>query len=543
VQSTFTVTSSATWLTVTPTSGTTTVNLSVSANPSGLANNTTYSGTLTFNSNGNIQTVPVSFVIGSGGGGGGNTGNVTVTCLTSCGQTQPSMSFSGQAGSGALPVAALSVVSASGSAQVSFTVQVTTTSGGSWLSTTVGQSTVNTPFNPLSVNVSVSNLAAGTYTGNIAIVPNGGTTVNVPVTLTVTAPPTVSATPTTLTFAYRAGDATPPTQTINVSGGGGALGFSATASPSGTWLSATPATGTTTATGTVPVTVTVTPTGLSAGTYTGTVTIAGTGGALGTTTVNVTLTVTAPLPTVAKVVNAGSFLQNSISPGEIITLFASDAQHPIGPATPVGLTLDSTGKVATTLGGVQVLINGFACPMIYASATQLSAVAPYEIAPLAIATVLVKFLGQSSNGVTVNVATTAPGIFTANSSGTGPGAILNQNNSVNAPNNPASRGDTVAIYLTGEGQTSPAGVTGKVTTVSPTPPLTPGPLLPIAILINGQPANYTFAGEAPNIVSGVLQLNVLIPPGLTLPANGADSSLIVSIGGNPTQTGVTISIH
>ena len=252
---------------------------------------------------------------------------------------------------------------------------------------------------------------------------------------------------------------------------------------------------------------------------------------------------TAPLPTLSRVVNAGSYLANAISPGEILTLFSSDAQHPIGPASPATLTLDSTGKVATTLGGVQVLINGFACPMIYASATQLSAVAPYEIAPLTSATVIVKFLGQSSNGVNVNVATTSPGLFTANSSGTGPAAALNQNLTPNAPNNPASRGDTVVLYLTGEGQTSPLGVTGKVTTVSATPPLTPGPLLPISILINGQPANYSFAGEAPTYVSGVLQLNVVIPATLTLPAGGADSSLVVSIGSNSTQSGVTLSIR
>ena len=128
-----------------------------------------------------------------------------------------------------------------------------------------------------------------------------------------------------------------------------------------------------------------------------------------------------------------------------------------------------------------MLINGFMPPMIYASATQVSAVVPYQLALFTSATVLVKFLGQSSNGVSLNMATTAPGLFTANSSGTGPGAILNSNNSLNSPSNPATRGDIVVLYLTGEGQTSPAGVTGKVTTVSPTPPLTPAPLLPISI--------------------------------------------------------------
>jgi uncharacterized protein (TIGR03437 family) len=477
----------------------------------------------------------VTYVIGSGGG---SNNNVTVTCLTSCGTTQPAMLLTGQAGTASL-TGTLSVVSASGSAGVSFTVQATTSSGGTWLSTSAGSSTLTTPVNPLTVTANTASLAAGTYSGNIAIAPSGGTTVNVPVTLTITAAPTISATPTTLTFTYRAGDNAPASQTINVSGGGSALTFSVTASPSGTWLSATPATGTTPTSGTTPVTVSVNPSSLSTGTYSGTVTIAGTGGALGTVTANVTLTVTAPLPTIARVVNCASYLANPISPGEVITLFASDADHPIGPATPVGLTLDSTGKVATTIGGVQVLINGFACPMIYASATQVSAVAPYEIAPLVTASVFVRFLGQTSNGVTVNVATTSPGIFTLNSSGTGPGAILNQNLSVNSPSNPASRGDTVVVYLTGEGQTSPAGVTGKVTTVSATPPpLTPAPLLPIGITIGGQAANYSFAGEAPGFVSGVMQLNVAIPTNVT----AGDLPIVVSIGSNSSQTGVTVSV-
>jgi uncharacterized protein (TIGR03437 family) len=530
----FTVTSSASWLTVSPTSTNTTANLSVSVSPSGLAANSTNTATLTFSANGATQTVNVTYVVGSGSGTGNN---VTVACVTSCGATQPGMSFSAQAGSGNL-TGTLSIVSASGASGVSFTVQATST-GGTWLSTNAGSGTLTTPYNPLTVTVNPAGLSAGSYTGNIAIVPTGGTTVNVPVSLTVTAAPTISATPTTLSFSFRAGDNAPAPQAINVSGGGTALTFSATASPSGTWLSASPATGTTPATGTAPVTVTVNPTNLSPGTYPGTVTIAGTGTATGTVTVNVTLTVTAPLPTIARVVNAASYQGNSVAPGEIVTLFASDAQHPIGPATPAGLTLDSSGKVATTLGGVQVLVNGFASPLIYVSATQVSAVVPYEVAQFVSANVLVKFLGQTSNGVSMNVSTTSPGIFTLNSSGTGPGAILNQNFLVNSPSNPASKGEVVTVYLTGEGQTSPAGVTGKVTTVSSNPPpLTPAPLLPIGVTVGGQAANYTFAGEAPGFVSGVLQLNVQIPPTV----GTGDLPIIVSIGSNASQTGVTVSV-
>ena len=320
--------------------------------------------------------------------------------------------------------------------------------------------------------------------------------VDIPVTLTITAPPTVSASPTSLTFNYRAGDSAPASQPLTITGGGASLAYTVTASSTGNWLVVSAASGTTPGS----VNVSVNPASLSAGIYNGTVTVAGTGGAAGSTAVSVTLNVTAPLPTITKVTNAASYATGSIAPGEIITLFASDPAHPIGPATPVGLTLDSTGAVSTTIGGVQVLINGFACPMIYASASQVSAVVPYQLKLYTSATVLVKYLNQTSNGVSVNVATTAPGVFTANSSGTGPGAILNSNLSVNSPSNPATRGDVVVVYLTGEGETSPAGVTGKVTTTAAPPqPLTPAPLLPISVTVGGQGAQYHLRRGGPGI--------------------------------------------
>jgi uncharacterized protein (TIGR03437 family) len=63
----------------------------------------------------------------------------------------------------------------------------------------------------------------------------------------------------------------------------------------------------------------------------------------------------------------------------------------------------------------------------------------------------------------------------------------------------------------GEGQTVPAGVTGKVTTVSSTPPLTPVPRLQVFVLIDGQLAKVAFAGEAPGLVSGIMQINAEVP--------------------------------
>jgi uncharacterized protein (TIGR03437 family) len=68
--------------------------------------------------------------------------------------------------------------------------------------------------------------------------------------------------------------------------------------------------------------------------------------------------------------------------------------------------------------------------------------------------------------------------------------------------------------------------------------LTPGPLLQPTVLIGGQPANWSFAGEAPGFVSGVMQLNVIVPTNIA----ATDQSIVVNFGSNPSQTGVTVSV-
>ncbi len=137
-------------------------------------------------------------------------------------------------------------------------------------------------------------------------------------------------------------------------------------------------------------------------------------------------------------------------------------------------------------------------------------------------------------------ATTVPGLFTQNASGSGPGAILNQDNSVNGPGSPAAKGSTVQVYPAGEGQTSPPSVTGAITTaILPPPQVTPAPLLAVGVTINGQPALYVYAGEAPGLVAGMMQLNVQIPAA----APSGDLQILVSIGENTTQNGVTVSVR
>jgi uncharacterized protein (TIGR03437 family) len=257
----------------------------------------------------------------------------------------------------------------------------------------------------------------------------------------------------------------------------------------------------------------------------------------------VSVTVTQPAAALAallpikSVVNAASYAGGPVSPGELVTIFGTG----IGPATAAGTTTDpATGKLATTIGGVQVLFNGTPAPMIYASGTQVSAVVPYEMASVGNPSVWINFAGHTSNAYPLSLTTAAPGLFAQNASLSGLGAILNQNNSLNGPSHPAAKGSIVQVFLTGEGQTIPQGVTGKITGLTlPPPQVTPAPVQPITVTVGGQPATYTYAGEAPGMVAGVMQINVQIP------ANAPSGALAiqVSVGGIMSQSGITVTVQ
>jgi uncharacterized protein (TIGR03437 family) len=219
-----------------------------------------------------------------------------------------------------------------------------------------------------------------------------------------------------------------------------------------------------------------------------------------------------------------------VSPGEFISILGTS----LGPLTPLGPSIDSTGKVATALGNVQVFFSSTPAPLTYVSSGQINCIVPYEVNGLTTVPVKVIFLSQPSNVMTLNVQTSAPGIFSATGSGTGQGAILNQNFTLNTQGNPATKGSIIQIYLTGEGITSPTeldgAITGNATTV---------PVLPIAVKIGGQPASLIFEGEAPGIVAGVLQLNVMIPPTVSSGANPVS----VTIGSNTSQANLTVAVQ
>ena len=506
-----------TWLTVTPTGNLqTNQTLTVAVNQSGLAAGT-YTASIVLAANGATQTVPVTLVVGNGGNG-----SVSVS--------PTSLSFSAAYGGSAPATQTLTVSSASGSSSVSFTAAATST--GNWLSVTPASGTTQ---GTLTVSVNQSSLNAGNYSGNITVTPSGGTAVNVPVSLSVVSQPSISVSPASLVFGFQYGSGgTVYPGTLTVTATGGTANFTAAATSTGNWLSVTPTSGSTSST--AGLTVQVNPAGLpvSSTAYTGTITINGTGGTQGALTVNVSLNVTAPLPIIISVLNAASYASGAVSPGEVVSIFGTS----IGPTNPSFLTLTPAGLVSSSIGGVTVSFSGYLAPLTYVSATQINCVVPYGLSGNKSPYVEVQFAQQRSNDYTLTLATSAPGIFTQNSSGSGPGAILNGDSTLNTQANPARAGSTVQIYMTGEGLTTPSQATGTVTPVntSGVGPLTPAPNLPVSVMIGNQPAGIAFVGEAPYFVAGVLQVNATIPPTVSSGAN----PITVQIGKLVSQSNVTV---
>ena len=438
---------------------------------------------------------------------------------------------------GGAPPAAQQIAVTSTPPGVPFTVTATPGNNVPWLAVSVGSSgTTGTTPASVSVSVNAGLLSPGQYTGLVTITAAGalGSPININVFLTVLPAYTLTVTPTTLTFNASSGQATTP-QTVQLTAGGSAAYTVTTATKdNGGWLAVNPSSGTASAT---PITLTVSANtqNLAVGSYSGTVTISSPS-SVSPVTVSVSLTVSAvPTPVISAVLNAASNQLTGVSPGENIVLYGTG----IGPAVLTKVTqLTSAGKFPITIGNTQVLFDGVAAPIYYASSTQTSVFVPYGVGGRAATNVQVVYSGVPSLAVPYTVAQAVPGIYTLNFSGTGPGAILNQDNSVNGPNNPAAKGSVVQVYMTGEGATTPAGADGAIAGTTGFPLAKPN-LQPVTATVAGLAATVNYAGSAPYAIYGFMQVNV------TIPANAPSGAqpVVINIGGYPTQAGVTLAIQ
>jgi uncharacterized protein (TIGR03437 family) len=436
-----------------------------------------------------------------------------------------SLTFDVKAGEPAAAAAQSVALSTDGSE--TFTASAATFSGGAWLQVSPSSGTT-----PTSLQVSVSNtagLSAGSYQGEITVIPTGGTGAGasrVSVTLVVTAGPRLQVSPRSLSFVARKGTPPPTQQTITATSIGTQhpLRLEVETESGGQWLFATPTQNSTPAN----IFVAVSTTFMEAGTYRGTILVEGNGES---ETVNVVLEIEQPMPIIQAITNAATFLEGPIAPGELIVIFGDN----LGPRDLVTLSVDQDGKLTTELGGVKIFIGLTPIPLLYVSGEQLGAIVPYGVRTRESMKVHVEYMDRESQEVEVAVAKASAGIFTLNAAGQG--AILNQDGTVNGVENPAAAGSIVSIYGTGAGVMTPPHPDGLIipATVDPLP----RPDLPLSVEIGGLRATVHYAGGAPMLPNGMLQLNVEIPAEL----EPGVYDVVLRIGESVSPLGVTVVVN
>jgi uncharacterized protein (TIGR03437 family) len=196
---------------------------------------------------------------------------------------------------------------------------------------------------------------------------------------------------------------------------------------------------------------------------------------------------------------AGGALAGRVAPGELISLFGVQ----LGPPTPVTASFNSAGFLPTSLGGVQVTVNGMPAPLLYVSSSQINAVTPFEVTIGTSGTLQITVNGAPLSGFRIFTDAAAPEIF-RNSDGSA--AAINQDGTVNSAANPAKAGSILSIWVTGVPQAG--GIDGQMqTSARPTfcacwlQTFTPPP----------NAVSIDYAGAAPGTVAGVTQINFEAP--------------------------------
>jgi trimeric autotransporter adhesin len=235
----FTASTSASWLSVNPSSGSAPSILTVSADPTGLASNN-YQGTITIgapNAVPSTQVVTVSFSIGVG--------------TTPSSLAVSSQSFSFSLAQGASPATAQLTISNQGITSTRYTAAASTSTGGNWLqiSSSSGSVSAAAPAS-LTVTANPGTLAPGTYNGAVTVTgPDTGQTLTVGVVLAVTAaPPNILLSQVGFTFSAVAQGGTVLPQSLGIlNSGAGILNYSVqatTQSGASGWLSVSDNSGT-----------------------------------------------------------------------------------------------------------------------------------------------------------------------------------------------------------------------------------------------------------------------------------------------------------
>jgi uncharacterized protein (TIGR03437 family) len=224
----------------------------------------------------------------------------------------------------------------------------------------------------------------------------------------------------------------------------------------------------------------------------------------------------APILASGGITNAASLVPRfPLSPGAVVSIF--------------GARLASRQEVATRLpletqlGDTAVILGGQRLPLLYASENQVNALIPFQTPANRPYQLVVRRGSSNTTPEAVVVADAQPAVFTKSQLGNGQGIIVDTQNRLVEPGNPAASGDTVVIYCSGLG-----AVDAALESAQPAPqaPLARA-VNPVRVTIGGRESEVTFAGLVPGML-GLYQVNAVVPSGVE---RSEAMEVVVSVAG------------
>ena len=222
-----------------------------------------------------------------------------------------------------------------------------------------------------------------------------------------------------------------------------------------------------------------------------------------------------PLISTGGIVNSASFAPSPVpaAVGSIISIFGTNLAPSAASASEIPLP--------DKLNGVSVSVNGKSAPMIFVSAGQINAQLPYDL-PDGQALLTVTNAAGFSAAEPFFVGRASPGIFQFEGSRA---VVVNQDFTLNGPDNPEKRGNIIVAYLTGIGPVNPpvvAGAAASFVTLSTAAG-------EYSATIGNVDATVLFLGLTPGFV-GLAQANIEVPQGAP---TGSAVPLVISVNRQP----------
>ena len=219
------------------------------------------------------------------------------------------------------------------------------------------------------------------------------------------------------------------------------------------------------------------------------------------------------------VVNAaGGDPNRGVAPGSVVSIFGMNLAG--------GTAVGPSGPLVQTLGDLTVRIGDRLLPLFFISPSQINAQLPSDYAP-GQQTLTISTPGQQDVQATFTIVQDAPGLFQQPVNGQSMAVAFHADGSAITSDAPAQQGETVTVYGTGFGPTTPARPLGLPVASSPVVAVTD----PATVQVDGATFTVPNAFAVPGSI-GVDAVQFVLGAGVTagqlsVTINGQQSNTVV----------------